>query len=251
MNFSIRLSYPENNEFDWGNTVRQYAGAGKIELAFYSTELFLRNVKIEEVLEPFRKTPLEVLSVHMAHVNITDFPLFELVLDKTAQIAKAFNCDRIVVHPSKGELKNVSSFIEAAVDKVLSHEKIYLCWETFTSKKRFLSGINGIAEFCHGKHWHKACFDTSHVHDDQEVLVKQILKYLEYIKVFHISNRIKDEKIQHLPLFHRGVGDLDLDFLPILKLLKDKGFGGPVVLEYMPEFHSQLLEDIHFLNNKF
>lgn len=251
MNFAVRLSFPENREYDWGEALRQYADVGSIELAFYSTELFLRNVKLEEVIEPFKNIPISVMSVHMAHVKITDFPLFELVLSKTIEIAKALNCHDIVVHPSKGQLRDVKDFIENTIDKILNHEKIYLCWETFSSKKRFLSGINGIAEFCHGRQWHKACYDFSHIHDEQAAVMKQISKYLEYIKIFHISNRISAQKVQHLPVFYAGGGKLDLDFMPILKFLKEKDYNGTLVLEYLPEFHSQLTDDALFLSNKF
>lgn len=251
MNFAVRLSYPENNDYDWSEALRQYAGAGRIELAFYLTESFLRNVKLEEVIEPFKNIPLSVTSIHMAHVKITDFPLFELVLKKTIEIAKPLNCHDIVVHPSKGQLKDVKDFIGNTIDKMLNREKIFLCWETFSSKKRFLSGINGIAEFCHGRQWHKACYDFSHIHDEQEIVMKQISKYLEYIKIFHISNRISVQKVQHLPLFYSGAGKLDLDFMPILKFLKEKDYNGTLILEYLPEFHSQIVEDAKFLINKY
>lgn len=243
MEFAIRLSYPENNEYSWSEAIQQYADAGNIELAFYSTELFLRNVKVEA----FQRGPLQVSSIHMAHARITDFPLFELVLTKTVEIAKCVDCQYIVVHPSKGRLGDVKDFIEGTVDKILNHEKIILCWETFSSKKRFLSGINGIAEFCHGKQWHKACYDFSHIHEEQDVVMKQISRYLDYIKIFHVSNRISIQNVQHLPLFNKG----DLDFMPILKFLKDKDYSGTLVLEYLPEFHSQLIEDALFLKGKF
>lgn len=243
MEFAIRLSYPENNEYSWSEAIQQYADAGNIELAFYSTELFLRNVKAEA----FQRGPLQVSSIHMAHARITDFPLFELILTKTIEIAKCVNSQYIVVHPSKGRLEDVKDFIDGTVDKILNHEKIFLCWETFSSKKRFLSGINGIAEFCHGKQWHKACYDFSHIHEEQDAVLKQISRWLDYIKIFHVSNRISIQNVQHLPLFNKG----DLDFMPILKFLKDKDYNGTLVLEYLPEFHSQLIEDALFLKAKF
>lgn len=249
MEFAIRLCYPENNEYSWPEAVKEYNAAGNIEVAFYSTELFLRNVRVEDVEEPFQKNPIQVSSLHMAHVRITDFPLFELVLTKTVEIAKRLKCQDIVVHPSKGRLCDVKDFIEKTVDRILSHEKITLCWETFSSKKRFLSGINGIAEFCHGRQWHKACYDFSHIHDEQEAVVKQIFRYLDYIRIFHMSNRISAQNVQHLPVFHSG--RLDLDFIPILKSLKEKDYNGTLVLEYLPEFHSQLIEDALFLKGKF
>lgn len=252
MDFSVRVGYPENGEYSWKEALQQYADVGRVEAAFYSTELFLRNVKLEDVVGPFKKIPeLEVSSVHMAHVRITDFPLFELVLKKTAEIAKALGCENIVVHPSKGKLEDVVVFIEEKIDPILRREKIYLCWETFTSKKRFLSGIGGIAEFCRDKQWHRVCYDFSHIHDEQEIVIKQIEKYFEFIKIFHVSNRISEKKLQHLPVFHKGAGRLDLNFVPVIRFLKEKDFGGSVVLEYLPEFHKELKKDALFLINKY
>lgn len=251
MRFSVRLSYPENNEYSWDEALQGYTDIGNIELAFYSTELFLRNVRLEDILDPFRKIPTEVSSIHMAHVGITDFPLFELVFKRTVEIAKEVRCRYIVVHPSKGSLDEVIDFIENTITPVLNHEKIFLCWETFASKKRFLSGVNGIGKFCHGRQWHRICYDFSHIHSEQDVVIKEVSKYLEYIKVFHLSNRISSQNIQHLPIFHSGGGKLDLDFLPILRFLKEKDYSGIMVLEYLPEFHSQLIEDALFLKNKF
>lgn len=251
MKFSVRVSYPENDEYSWEEAVRQYADVGRVEAAFYSTELFLRNVKAKEVVSPFPKIPLEVSSVHMAHARITDFPLFELVLARTIEIAKALGCRDIVVHPSKGRLEGVRDFIEEKIDPILRREKIYLCWETFTSKKRFLTGIGGIAEFCQGREWHKGCYDFSHIHDEEEVIIKQLDEYLDYIRIFHISNRISEKKLQHLPVFHKGAGKLDLNFVPILRFLKERDFSGDLVLEYLPEFHGELREDGLFLMSKF
>jgi len=251
MNFSVKANFPESEEFDWNEKIKNFSKVGRVEVSFFSPELFLRNVRIEDVIEPFQSLAMEVSSVHMAHANITDFPLFELILDKTVQIAKKLDCKNIVVHPGKGTIEEVSGFIGSTVDKILSKEKIYLCWETFTSKKRFLSGISGVADFCHGRQWHKACYDFSHMHIDQEKTIKQISRYLDCIRVFHISNRIVDKELQHLPVFYKGVGDLDLDFMEILKLLKEKNFNGNIVLEYFPEYSEHLVEDAMLLMHKF
>jgi sugar phosphate isomerase/epimerase len=251
MNFSVKTNFPESEEFDWNEKVQKNSKVGRVEVSFFSPELFLRNVRMDDVLEPFQSGSIEASSVHMAHTNITDFPLFELILDKTVQIAKRLNCKDIIIHPSKGTIDEVSGFITNTVDKILSKEKVYLCWETFTSKKRFLSGISGVSDFCHGRQWHKACYDFSHMHIDQEKTLKQISKYLDSIRIFHISNRIVDKELQHLPVFHQGAGDLDLDFLEILKFLKEKKYTGNIVLEYFPEYSEQLAEDALFLKHKF
>jgi len=250
MLFSVRVGYPDSDEYRWENILEQYKTAGNIELAFYSPEYFIRNVKADDVTEPLRDIPLNVTSVHMAHAQITDYPLFELVLDRTIGIAKKLNCKFVVVHPSKAELKQVENFINTVVDKILYKEKIFLCWETFESKKRVFSGADGIARFCHGKHWHKMCYDFSHVHESQDEVIKQIGKYLEYIKIFHVSNRIAAENVQHLPMFYKGKGELDLDYMPILKCLKEMKYDGVLVLEYLSEFEEEMMRDIAFLKNK-
>ena len=248
MNISIRVSFPENGGYDWTEALKEYEAVGSVEVAFYMPQSFLNNVNIEDVVAPFKNLKVRCSSVHMAHARITEPFIFEPVLRRTIGIARALDCNIVVAHPSFGKLEQAESFIGGAVSPLLEKNAIFLCWETFSGKRRFLSGIEGIAAFCRERSCYKACFDFSHIHEKQEKLLEDINKHFDLIYVFHMSNRIVDRKLQHLPIFHE---DADLDFHRILQFLKRRGFSGRIVLEYLPEYHSFLAKDARILIERY
>ena len=248
MNISIRVSFPEDGKYDWFKALQRIESIGSVETAFYLPQAFLKNVRIEEVLLPFNKIRVKCGSIHMAHVRIDDPFLFEAVLKKTIEIARVLKCDKIVVHPSFAKLEKVKIYIDEIISPMLEKNLIYLCWETFSGKRRFLSGLGEAADFCASRKWHKVCFDFSHIHDQQEKILNDIDKYLDLIKIFHVSNRITGQKLQHLPLFYNGA---DLDFHQIIRYLKSRGFSGGIVLEYLPEYHHYLAIDAKNIIEKY
>ncbi|MFQ6102496.1 MAG: sugar phosphate isomerase/epimerase family protein, partial [Anaerolineae bacterium] len=155
-------------------------------------------------------------------------------------IAQGLDCSPIVVHPTNARLSEVEGKIASVVDPLLAEAGVTLCWETFSGRRRFLSSIEGIAAFCRGHEHHAACYDTAHLHKPQAELLADIAAYMPVIRCFHLSNRSGKGREQHLPLRHReGV----LDFEEIIGAIVANGFEGPLTLEYLPQYHGQLLED--------
>ena len=211
-----------------------------MEVAFYRPQLFLERVAVEDVVAPFSTLSLRATSVHMAQARIAQFDEFLAVLHKTIPIAQALNCRLIVAHPTNARLVDVEQKIASAVDPLLVQAGITLCWETFTGRRRFLSGIEGIAAFCRGRPHHAACYDTSHLHKPQTEVLADIADYADCVRCFHLSNRGSQEGQQHLPLRDpQGV----LDFDEILAAIAESGFGGSLTLEYLYQFHDQLVTD--------
>jgi hypothetical protein len=56
MDFSVRVSFPENEKYDWLEAIRIFERVGFIEVAFFNPDLFLK-VDIEEVVKPTRIWP--------------------------------------------------------------------------------------------------------------------------------------------------------------------------------------------------
>jgi len=164
IHIAVRVSYPERGDYDWHQALATYQAIGAVEVAFYRPELFLPEVQVEKVLAPFSTLPLRATSVHMAQAKIAHFADFVAVLRKTLTIAQSLGCSLIVVHPTNGRLAEVEGKIAAVVDPLLAQAGVTLCWETFSGRRRFLSGIEGIAAFCRGREHHAACYDTSHLH---------------------------------------------------------------------------------------
>lgn len=186
--------------------------------------------------------------MHAAQARITELDTFIQVLRKTVSIAQGLGCSLIVVHPTNARLEEVEGKITAVVDPLLTQAGVTLCWETFAGRRRFLSGIEGIAAFCRGdalslskgREHHAACYDTAHLHKPQADVLADIAEYSDCIRCFHLSNRAAEGKQQHLPLRHpQGA----LDFEEIVAAIVESGLEGPLTLEYLPQYHHHLLED--------
>lgn len=233
----IRASFPEKGGYDWFNFLKSLERIGCVEVAFYQPDAF-RKINVDDVIYPFEHLKIKTGSIHMAHERITRPDEFFKSLKKTSNIAKRLKCENIVIHPSNAKLKDVKGFIEQKINPFLEKENVHICWETFAGKRRFLSGIEEIAEFCKDQTYHFACYDFSHVHKSQKLVISEIKEYLHLIKVFHLSNW--SEGKQHLPIFAE---EGSLNFKTVLKVLKQEGFKGNFILEYLPEFHGKLIGD--------
>jgi len=241
MKFSVRVSYPESGKYNWFEAVKTYEDIGFIEVAFLDPELFL-NSKVDDIIMPFKKTNIKVSSIHFAQFNLSKLDLFLRVFDKTTRIAGLLNYNFIVVHPSMGKFNQIKSFLNEKIDPVLEREGLYLCWETFESKRRIFGGIDGMFKFCKGTTRHRICYDFSHVYKEQEKILVDIKENIDIIKVFHLSNRIISSIKKHYPVYY-SEEKVALDFDKILSFLGKIKYRGHLVLEYLPQFHSKLLPD--------
>lgn len=240
IHIAIRVSYPERGDYDWHRALAAYQAIGAVEVAFYRPEPFLAEVSVEDVVAPFAALPVTVTTIHMAQARIAGFDVFVQVLHKTLAIARALGCSLVVAHPTNARLAEVENKIATVVDPLLAQAGVTLCWETFSGRRRFLSGIEGIAAFCRDREHHAACYDTSHLHKPQAEVLADVIRYSDCMRCFHLSNRGAGQGAQHLPLRHpEGV----LDFEGILACIARSGFSGPLTLEYLPQFHGDLLPD--------
>jgi len=233
MQLGVRVAYPERGEYDWYEALKPYPA---VEVAFRDPDRCPSLVAqtYHHILAPWHyEKPLpRVLSVHMAHAKPQRFHEFWACLSNAVQLAKEWKTSYLVVHPQNGKLDDLRRFLDGYV-KEITQPDVFLCWETFLSKRRFVNTIESIAEA--GLH---ACYDTSHMRRDSEGVLNDLETYRDTIKVVHLSNF--DEHGQHLPL-RQGV----LDMRTILVYL-DKNFDGPVILEYLQKYHHLYLDDIRW-----
>jgi len=241
MKFSVRISYPESGKYNWFEAVKTYKDVGFVEVAFLDPELFL-NAELKDIIIPFEKTNIKVSSIHFAQFNLSKLDLFLKVFNKTTRIAGLLNCDLIVIHPSIGKHDEVKSFLNEKIDPVLEREGLYLCWETFESKRRIFGGIDEMFKFCKDTRCHRICYDFSHIHKEQEKILEDLKENIYIIKIFHLSNRIINSIKQHYPVYY-SEEKIALDFDKILSFLGKIKYRGHLMLEYLPQFHSQLLQD--------
>lgn len=109
MEFSVRVSFPENGKYDWLEAIKIFERVGFVEVAFFNSDLFL-EVNIEKIIKPFAKLNLKASSLHFAQFSLVSLDLFAKVFHRTIRIAKSLGCDSIVIHLSMGKLKAIGNF---------------------------------------------------------------------------------------------------------------------------------------------
>ncbi len=243
----VRAAFPEiPGDVPWSQILSRFSEVGAVEVAFHRVEPFLERVNLRDVVEPLARAGMRASSVHMPHARVRDPGVFTQVLKQTLRIAEALECKLVVAHPSHGKLSETAPFIAREVTPLLQKAGVVLCWETFSGSRRFLNGIQGIAALCRENPWHRACYDTSHLHKSQEGVLQDIHRHAHLIRCFHLSNRRggNGEGCQHLPVRHP---EGDLDFTTVVRAIAASGFAGSVTLEYLPQYHDQLVEDALWL----
>lgn len=147
-----------------------------------------------------------------------------------------------VVHPWASDLKQAVAYVKEAGNYTL-------CLETFALKEVNGKGspITLLAQF--GDELTEEhlgiCVDFSHLHTD--LLTYGFLKSLiPYSKVWHLSGRKGTD--QHQPFMKK---DLEVNFHTLASSLLDiKNFPiKEVVLEYMPDYHRRLKDDVFYLRD--
>jgi len=235
MKISVRHQYPENNEYSWYDSFKDLAckNITDIELSFYKPETFL-NADIKDIISPFKNFPVKATSIHLAQCKSLDKQFIE-VLNKTIEIANFLLVQNIVVHPVRLKEWQAQEFITKNITPILKEYNVKICWETFLSKRKFVNDIESICGFCsheENKGYHFACYDTSHMHRNTDLVINDIKKYINWIKVFHISNW--DEREQHSPIIWETG---EINFYKILEYLQFIRYDGELVLEYLPKYH--------------
>lgn len=240
MELGVRVAYPEHGGYDWYEALKPYSA---VEMAFRDPEWFIAK-GLERIFFQWKANESslpKILSVHLPHVRITHPHELSAVLLRITQVSPFLHEKPLVIHPTNASLKDGLATLNnvlQAYSAVLRWRSMPLCWETFLSKRRFVNTIESIA----GAGLY-ACYDTSHMRRDTNRVLEDFEKYKDNIKVVHLSNWDEDNR-QHLPL-REGT----IDMRKVLRWL-DKYFDGPVILEYLPEYHHLYLEDLRWAREK-
>ena len=189
--------------------------------------------RLAEIAEKIKSYGTQVLSVHAVQLPITD-EKFKIWGKEIAGFAKTLGATNITLHPNnvnkdkaaqEKALKNLEYF------SGLYNGEVVFCIETFEGKRRVFTPDETVSFNL------PMTLDTSHIRDDEKVW-SLIKGYKERILSVHLSAR--DDARQHLPI--------DSFCKDMVRYLIDSKWTGNVILEYLFEFHDQMLKDLEFLN---
>jgi len=187
---------------------------------------------LAETAEKIKSYGTEVLSVHAVQTSITD-EKFKIWGKEIADFAKALGVRTVTLHPNnvnkdkqvqEEALRNLEYFTS------LYNSELIFCIETFEGRRRVFTPDETVTFNL------PMTLDTSHIRDDEKIW--NLLKiYKHNILNVHLSAR--EGSRQHLPID---------DFCKeIVKYLIENKWEGNVILEYLPEFHGQMLSDLESL----
>lgn len=190
---------------------------------------------LSEIAEKIKSYGTEVLSVHAVQAPITD-ERFMTWGKEIADFTKDLGAKNITLHPN-----NISKGKEDAQKAALRNleyfagiygNDIVFCIETFEGKRRVLTPDKTV-EFNL-----PMTLDTSHIRDEEKIW-SLLENYRENILNIHLSAKEGDRR--HLPI--------DNFCKKIVEYLIENKWKGNVILEYLFEYHDQMLKDINLLKS--
>ncbi len=190
---------------------------------------------LKEIAERIKSFRIKVLSIHAVQAPITN-EKFKIWGKEIADLAKMFDVKIITLHPNN---TNKTQFVQHEALKNLKYfnmlyqTAITFSIETFSGKRRVFIP-DEIVKFNL-----PMTLDVAHIKDDKKIW--SLLKgYKENIVHIHLS--AKGDSSHHLPI--------DSFCKEIVDYLIENKWNGNVILEYLREFHSQMLTDLNFLEHK-
>jgi len=176
-----------------------------------------------QIAQQIKDFHIDVLSIHAVQSSITD-DKFRIWGKETADFAKALGTKVI----QKQAIKNLEFLNQSCQNGII------FSIETFSGKRRVFTP-DEITRFNL-----PMTLDISHIHDNQKIW--ELLKgYRDNIVNIHLS--AKGNNKHHLPI--------DNFCKEVIDYLIENKWSGNVILEYLPEFHNQMIADVKFLEYKY
>lgn len=179
---------------------------------------------------------IDVQSIHATQGHLTDSGFWDWGL-QTVKFAEELSANVVVFHPEvfAQNVRLDKQILALQNIKRLQRETdtVQVGIEAFGNKKRVLTP----EEICQKGLW--LVLDTSHLFPERSLQIVE--QWHKQICEVHLSEG--NDKGQHQPV--QGYG------YQILDALKAKGWDGPVTLEYMFEYHGQMIEDRKRLEERY
>lgn len=228
--FGIRQSFDRIEQIE--NRYADINAPVEVALPYYWDIYEPIRGRLAEIAEKIKSYKATVIGIHAVQAPITN-EKFKIWGKEIADFAKALRVRTITLHPNnvnkdeatqKKALENLEYFTS------LYNDEVVFCIETFEGKRRVFTP-DEISSFNL-----PMTLDTSHIREDEKVW--SLLKgYKERILTVHLSAR--DGTKQHLPI--------DGFCKDVVRYLIDSKWNGNVILEYLFEFHDQMLNDLRLL----
>jgi len=234
INFGIRQSFDRIEQIEERFSVLNVPV--EIALPYYWDIYDPVRAHLEEIAQRIKGFHINVLGIHAVQAPITN-EKFKIWGKEIADFTKMLGVKIITLHPNN---TNKTQTIQKVALKNLEHltalykNGIIFSIETFSGKRRVFTPEEIV------KFNLPMTLDVAHIKDDERIW--NLLKdYKKNIVNIHLS--AKGDTTHHLPI--------DSFCKEVLDYLIENRWDGNVILEYLPEFRSQMLNDLKSLIDKY
>lgn len=187
---------------------------------------------LREIADRIEVFHTDVLGIHAVQAPITDGK-FRIWGKEIADFAKLLGVKTITLHPNNVNKDKVMQ--ESALENLkyfadLYKNEIIFCIETFEGKRRVITPDETVNFNL------PMTLDTAHIRDEKKIW-SMVKSYKQNIKNIHLS--AKEGNKRHLPI--------DNFCKEIVNYLIESKWSGNVILEYLPEYHYRLINDLESL----
>lgn len=204
-----------------------------IELALaYRLDDFLAGMdRLDALAEHINDKAIAVSTVHATQGRLSDVRFMSWALP-TMKFAEKIGIPVVVFHPEAVRKLDKPNLQVMALNNLKALQRltsVTVAVETFGNSKRIITPEEMI-EF-----GVPMVLDTSHLF--QQRIFAVIEAYSRGIVAVHLSELRGEgkESLPHLPVETYGFA--------VLERLKERGWDGPVTLEYLPQYHDRLVSD--------
>jgi sugar phosphate isomerase/epimerase len=234
INFGIRQSFDGIGQIE--ERFSNLKAPVEIALPYYWDIYEPIRVHLKAIAQKLKSFNADVLSIHAVQAPITN-EKFKIWGKEIADFARMLGVKIITLHPNnidktqaiqKEALENLEYF------SALYKKEVIFSIETFSGKRRVFTPEEIV------KFNLPMTLDIAHINDNEKIW--SLLKdYKENILNIHLS--AKEDSSHHLPI--------DNFCKEVVDYLVESKWSGNVILEYLPEFHTQILKDLESLFNEY
>ena len=226
---------------------RLYGVDFPIELALPYKYLWWQEATehFEEMLSVLKELDLVVPTIHATQSRITGSEFLKWGR-QTLEIAECLGAKTVTVHPNRVAKNRRADFQESVrmhLRELRHNSKVLISVETFGGKDRVFRPEELVASKL------PMTMDVAHIAENGRLL-RIIESHWQHIPVVHLSARGNNYWGQQsgIPLSEEGRSEHHMPVDPfcmgVVRKLVKLGWGGTVVLEYMPWYHYRLRSDV-------
>lgn len=230
INFGIRQSFDTIQQVE--ERFSNLKVPVEIALPYYWDIYEPIRAHLKAIAERIKSFNIDVLGIHSVQAPITS-EKFKIWGKEIADFARILDAKIITLHPNninKSTALQQETLNNLEYFNMLYKKEIIFSIETFSGRRRIFTPEEIV------KFNLPMTLDIAHINDNEKIW--SLLKNYKW-NILNIHLSAKENNSHHLPI--------DTFCKEVVDYLVENRWGGNVILEYLPEFHARILNDLRSL----